>query len=894
MGTSSPAEAASRRLPPAPESVVLARRFVRAALAGSPPDTVRTAELLAGELVTNAVLHARTEIEVRAWAADGRVDVRVTDRRPERGLVPHERHPYAATGRGLMLVEELAPSHGVHVGTDHKTVWFDLWAEPPAPPTSVWEAVVPAGPTMTVTLIDLPYAVYWGAQQQWEGLLREVHLATAAGAFPGIRPDDLAAAQDVSNVISACMTAAVEQETPDSVTFSLLVAFPADAAPAVATLAKVLDTAEAAAQQESLLALPSLPQLRAFRHWLLDQITGQLAGADPTAWTLVPGAAGITSAELAPWDAGDVEASTAPTVAIDDGNRIIALNDQVAELLGWSADELVGQDLDVLIPEHLRERHTAAYTSLMLTGQPRILGRPVPVPALHRDGRLIPIRLTVQTQQAVDGRTVFVAHLTPRTVAPLAPRAPDDAGAAEVRSRQHPVHAPAATRTTKKEPEQGEGEAKRDQEGEAGTGGAAWQRLSLLAATGSALTSSLDPIERLRRVCRVLAQRLADWCAVDLLDEAQQGHVERVCVVHRDPRALEPGVALGPLPPVSDSAPGSSLERALRGAGPLLLPGISGNGGRGGSVDTRQQDLFAQLGASSAVIAPLRARREVLGALTMVRVRDDHPFTEEDILLVAELVRSIGLAVDNARLHRHVQHTAERLQRSLLPPLPHLDHLALAARYAPSSTTAQIGGDWYDAFVLPGGDTALVIGDVAGHDLRAAVAMSSLRNMLRGLAVDRRRPPGDVLRRLDVASQTLYPHATATCILAMVEGGATGPWTLHHSSAGHLPPLLTTRDGETRYLDEGPGLLIGMDPDLPRPTARDPLPPHSTLLLYTDGLIERPGESLDDAMTRLRRHTAAVARAPLDSFCDELVFKLGSDSTDDIAVLAVRPTPPPD
>ncbi len=121
----------------------------------------------------------------------------------------------------------------------------------------------------------------------------------------------------------------------------------------------------------------------------------------------------------------------------------------------------------------------------------------------------------------------------------------------------------------------------------------------------------------------------------------------------------------------------------------------------------------------------------------------------------------------------------------------------------------------------------------------------------------------EVLRRLDLASHTLNPHSTATCVsgLAKCEGDGV---VLHHSSAGHLPPLLTTREGETRYLDAGRGLLIGMDPGVPRLSARDPLPPGSALLLFTDGLIERRGESLDEAMARLRRHTAGHSRAPLD------------------------------
>ncbi|MFF5855915.1 SpoIIE family protein phosphatase [Streptomyces sp. NPDC012751] len=880
MGSPIPPGAPSRDLAPSPRDVVAARRFVRSVLDGAAPGIVDTAELLTGELVTNAVIHARTGVEVRVWLAEGRAHVRVSDHRPDRGLVPHDRHPYACTGRGLALVEELATIHGVHSGEDLKTVWFEVWPEAPAPPASPWETVAPPGRSMTVTLNDVPYALYWAAQQQWEGLLRELFLASAdgrpGGERPGgerpagVRPEDLVVAQDTSNVICASMTVAVEQETPDSSTLSLLVAFAADAAPRVVVLRRVLDQADLAAQRGDLLSLPALPQLRAFRHWLFDQIAGQLSGEHPTAWTQAPGAPSATPTDLAPWDASEVEAALVPTIAADDGNRIIAANRSAADLLGWHAHDLVGQRLTAVIPEHLRTRHVTAFTSLLLTGESRILGRQIPVPALHRDGRVIPIRLSVQTQEAVDGRTVFVAQLTATT----APPAPPDTARDDRHSRRPvpgPVRLPSGTRKVKA----------------VGPGRATPEWLSLFADTGVALTGTLDPHERLRRVCHVLTRGLADWCVADLVDE--QGRVERICVVHRDPRVLVSGVHLGRLPAMSRNTQGS-LPRALRGAGPLLVTGIPPLSRPQNPLDARQLELVEQLGASSAVVAPLRSQREVFGALTMVRVLDEHPFTKEDIPLIAELVRGIALAVDNARLHQHTLSNAEHLQRALLPGLPRVEHLELAARYVPSSTTAEVGGDWYDAFVLPCGDTVLVIGDVSGHDLQAAVAMSTLRNMLRGIAVDRPDPPGDVLHRLDRASHTLYPLSTATCVYGLVkrDGGTT---ELHHSSAGHLPPLLTTREGDTRYLEAGRGLLIGMDPGMPRRSAREPLPPGSTLLFFTDGLIERRGESLDDGMARLRRHTADQARAPLEVFCDELILKFGAEATDDIALLALRPTP---
>ncbi|WP_345055961.1 SpoIIE family protein phosphatase [Streptomyces rameus] len=885
MGSPSPPGAPSRRLPAEPRSVTTARRFVRSALNGVAPDLVDTAELLTSELVTNAVVHARTEVEVRVWSHEGRVHLRVSDGRPDRGVVPRERRSYASTGRGLGLVEELASSHGAHVGEGRKTVWFELWPDLPAPPTSAWEPVPPCSRTSTVTLTDVPYVVFRAAQQHGDAVLRELLLAASAtedrtGAHrtdvdrTGVPMRDLLVAHDVAHVISACLTAAVEEAAPGSATLTLAVAFPADAAPAVDTLRRVLEQGDRAARLGLLLTLPTPPHIRAFHHWVLDQLVTQLSGGAPTAWTLLPGMPASTSIELTPWDAGDVEASSVPTVAADDGGRIIAANAAVAELLGWQIGELIGRPLTVLIPEHLRERHVAGFTSLLLTGRSRIMGRAIPLPALHHDGRLVPVRLHVQAQEAVDGRTVRVAQFAPRATAP------DEGRPAARPEPGPPLDVPAGVRTAQRPA--GEETAR------------TLERLSLLADTASTLTSTLDLHEALRRVCQVLTRRLADWCVVDLLGD--QGDVERVCVVHRDPGALREGVDLGRLPPVSETARGP-LARVLHGAGPLLITDVPPPDQAESALDARQLELFARLGAGSAIMAPLRAHREVLGALIVVRTGDERPFTEEDVLLVADLVRGIALGVDNARLHEHTRTTAEHLQRSLLPRLPHVESLQMAARYAPSSTTTQVGGDWYDAFVLPSGDTALVIGDVSGHDLSAAVAMSQLRNMLRGIAVDCREPPAEVLRRLDTASITLTPQATATCVYALIrgprEGSRDGSWELHHSSAGHLPMLLTTPDGDTRYLDSAPGLLIGVDAALPRSTACDRISPGATLLMFTDGLIERRGESLGDAMARLRRHTAALARAPLDVFCDELILGLGAGSTDDIALLALRPFPAP-
>ncbi|MET9501067.1 SpoIIE family protein phosphatase [Streptomyces sp. NPDC006622] len=885
--------AAVRRFDQGPQSVAEARRFVRSALDGVASDLVETAQLLVSELVTNAVLHARTEVEVSARVTDGTVRVGVGDRRPDRGLVPYRYPPYAGTGQGLALVEQLASRHGVDTGEETKTVWFELdpdgtpdgtaaradgWATsaPPSPSGAAAGTDGGTGPGATVTLVDVPAALYSASQQHRHTLLREVVLALACGHDLGVAPGELAAAQDMNHLISTCVTAALRQESSGAEVRSLPLVLPADAAPAVQALRTVLQLAEEAARDERFLTLPALPRSRVFRRWMFDQIVGQLAGGSPTAWTVVPREPGSSPSELVSWDAGQVRASRVPTIAADERNTIIAVNGPAADLLGWHADDLVGQPLTALIPEHLRKRHLTAFTSLLLSGQPRILGRSVPLPALHADGRLVPVRLFVQTQEMPDGRTVFVAQLTPRAAAPVAPSRPP--GRARPAAPQQPGSAapPAAPR---REVSTGRGPA----------GMSALERLTLLADTAAALTNAPDLDEGVRQVGRVLTERLADWCAVDLFT-AQAVQVERVCVVRRATGAAHPEEHEGRLPRVSETARGP-LARALRGAGPLLLTEPSPPSRATSPLDTHYRELLRSMGTRSAVVAPLRARRQVIGALTVADGGAERQFTEEDLPLIDDLARALALGVDNARLYQETRNIAERLQRSLLPVLPELDHLQISARYAASSTTAQVGGDWYDSFVLPSGDIALVIGDVTGHNLDAAIAMSQLRSMLRGIAVDRQEPPATVLRRLDMANHSLYREATATCVYGLLKGPEEGPWELVHSSAGHLPPLLIGEDGRTRYLEEGAGVLLGLDPDLPRPTARDAIPARSTVLLYTDGLIERRHESLDHAMDRLRRHAAALAREPLDVFCDELLIGLGADSDDDIAVLAVRPTP---
>jgi hypothetical protein len=235
------------------------------------------------------------------------------------------------------------------------------------------------------------------------------------------------------------------------------------------------------------------------------------------------------------------------------------------------------------------------------------------------------------------------------------------------------------------------------------------------------------------------------------------------------------------------------------------------------------------------------------------------------------------------------------MQRQLLAPLPQVDHLRMTARYLPAESAMEIGGDWYDAFLLADGVMALVIGDVVGHDLQAAAHMAEVRNMLRALAWTHVEPPSMIMRRLDEAVTHTSDAPMATLVFARVEGPEGGPWQLHWVNAGHPPPLLITRDGGTRFLTGGHGPLIGMSATmhlgLSWPDAHEDLPAESTLLFYTDGLVESRERPIDAGMAKLRHHASVlVRRLPgknVDVFCDQLLQRL-APSGDDTALLALR------
>lgn len=246
----------------------------------------------------------------------------------------------------------------------------------------------------------------------------------------------------------------------------------------------------------------------------------------------------------------------------------------------------------------------------------------------------------------------------------------------------------------------------------------------------------------------------------------------------------------------------------------------------------------------------------------------------------------LKLSRSEARAHARQAELAVALQRGMLTELPDLAPLQIAARYPPAIDAAEIGGDWYDAFRLPDGAVKVTVGDLAGHDLDAAVAMGQARSILRSLSVDRNDPPGQLLDRFDTVLSQLLPGRTGTCVCARLSHHE-GQWQALFGNAGHLPPLLIA-DGAARYVALPEDLLLGTGIDQRRSTTRVLLPPGSTVLLYTDGLIERRDRDLEEGLDALEATAQTLAGAPIEDLCDELLARLAPRPTDDVCLLAVH------
>jgi hypothetical protein len=425
------------------------------------------------------------------------------------------------------------------------------------------------------------------------------------------------------------------------------------------------------------------------------------------------------------------------------------------------------------------------------------------------------------------------------------------------------------------------------------------RRLALTEQASAHIGQTLDTTQTAEELLDVAVPQLADVAAVDLLgrvidgeDLARQARheglrLQRVAMRWAgDPVASADYASIGSM----QTNPASMHHRLMVAGRPMFLPTF-------GAMSTdqimqldvgagRQRLVVARkAGAHSLMIVPLIARGVIMGLVVMYRLRGSRPFSSVDLSLASDLVSRASLAIDNARLYTRERASALVLQRALLPShIPEVPGLDLCHHYVPAATAAEVGGDWFDVITLCPGRHALIVGDVTGHDIRAASVMGQLRTATRTLAsLD--LTPAELLGRLDRVTADLTDTETfATCVYAVHDAKA-GDWEM--ASAGHPPPVLASPGRQTRFLDLPPGLPLGLGAGHYQATRIKP-PPGSTLVLYTDGLIESPGTDIGTGMASLADTLTAASDLSVCDAGDALLSSLAPNPTDDIAVLMAR------
>jgi anti-sigma regulatory factor (Ser/Thr protein kinase)/GAF domain-containing protein len=401
--------------------------------------------------------------------------------------------------------------------------------------------------------------------------------------------------------------------------------------------------------------------------------------------------------------------------------------------------------------------------------------------------------------------------------------------------------------------------------------------LALLAEASDLFAATLDVQLAVTLAVQLVVPRLASWAAVYSYPD---GAVQLAAVAHEDEdRAAALRVGLS-------SSRGAEVAERLARELQVQRPVLVSRGDVTQLSDDPQGDVLA---------LPLVARRRLLGGLVVAR-RPGSTYSAEDVGLLLDLARRAALAVDNARLYEERTAIAHALQASLLPPdLPVADEVEFGARYHPAGEGNEVGGDFYDVFLVPDGGWAVAIGDVCGKGAEAAAITGLARNVVR-LLVREGRTPSQALTRLNDSVLELGERGRfCTAALAVVRPAPDEPGALDvvFSSAGHPPPVLSVLGGRPRFVGAS-GTVLGVVEQLDLVDERFRLSAGDTLLLYTDGVTERRSGSRmfgEDTLLRVLSSAGATSADALAGLLEREVRGFASEaSRDDLAVLVVRAT----
>ncbi len=914
------------RLDGSADTVPQARRFVWSRLRNSlPDDLVADAELAVSELVTNAILHAGTQIVVRLRVISPAVRVEVEDHSPVSPVRPLA-SAQSMTGRGLALVEGLSADLGVDK-TDHgKVVWCVLPRVEAAPhhaqpvDEQVTDVLVDAilddwdresthgsDQVFTISLGDVPTDLLIAAKEHMDNLGREFALALS-GASTGETaemPADMATmVETVLHRFSGprhaikvqALAAASRNEQRTTLTLSL----PLTAVEAAEAYLRALDQADAYARSAKILTLETPPQHRAFRRWYVETIIEQLRFA---------ATGGIPKIQetfeqrlLRELDTVSAAQSQAEGLA----SRLAHLQGLTSELTGVSTNV----DIAEIVVGHAADAFGARYAALYVRegAELRAIRSRRSSPESDSRWSQVPLRAELPVCEAVRENKTIIVRGAPEiarrypslTVAPIEDVSvacmPLSVGARciGVIALTFPLYrdlgdvdelaflsslADACAQALDRSRALGELRETAD-------------KLAFLSDASAALTASLDARTTLSKLAELVVPRLADWCSVLTVENGELSNValahsdaDKVSLVREWQRAY---------PPHLDDED-SAVSKVIRTGRPLFLPEITDDMLVAVASSDQQLDLTRRLGLKSAIVVPLTGTEGTFGAIALLYAESGRRYSEDDLRLAHELAGRAALAAERAHQFdlqtgqlARITRIAEVAQHAILAPVPaRMGPVRLAGSYVSAAREALVGGDLYEVVASRGG-LRLLIGDVRGKGLDAVRLATVVLGFFRTAAVESR----NLARLARQLEARLVPYLGEEDFVTalMLEIAADGRCSL--VTCGHPPPLLA-RDKVLSEIacDPSPPLGLGARPEPSDLT----LEPGDRLLLYTDGLIEArdPQGGYADLLEIAEPLHVGSLGSGLQGILARLRDITGGDLNDDLALLAAEYAPRP-
>jgi PAS domain S-box-containing protein len=527
-------------------------------------------------------------------------------------------------------------------------------------------------------------------------------------------------------------------------------------------------------------------------------------------------------------------------VVIDSDGHVRDWNPSAEDVFGYSWNEAIGHELaDLIVPPAYRAAHRAAFKRYLETRQPTILDRRLELTALRQDGSEFPVELTVTRMPDVEPPLFagFVRDLSARA--------------------------------------SGERENERLQ-----------QRLAFLAHAGLMLDVSLDVEETLRRLVSLTVPELAELAVIDLL--ADDGSIRgAVAAAGSDPERAAELEQVRRDHPLHLDGP-HPVAQVLRSGNPILLPEMTAERLREFAQSDEHYELMTRLRYRSAIVVPLGTRSRLLGALSLLRMQDDTPYDQGDLLLAETLGRRAALTLENARLYSSARHIARTLQQSLLPrAMPEIPRVHLAARYRAAAEGQDVGGDFYDAFQIGAERWGIAIGDVCGKGPEAAALTALARYTIRAVAD---RGPANVMSLLNEA--VLRDQGIDERFLTALFADLThtdDEVVLEIVAGGHPAPFVVRRGGSVEAVAvQGP--LIGVVPDVVYTPARVTLGVGDKVMLYTDGLTDARAPLVvlsEDDIAHLLAEAGDLEGQELAQFLESRATG-DAHARDDIAILVIE------